>query len=136
MQETHKPGARTVKKDLVQRTKTGRRTKLTPEVQQTIATAIAAGVPFEAACQLAGVSANVAAEWRRRGEGTDPDRPCTPLYATFATALAHARARCRPPGGPHRPGRRGGPGALRHDHHLPEWARRAGRALCCARLAG
>ncbi len=92
MQETHKPGARTVKKDLVQRTKTGRRTKLTPEVQQTITKAMEAGTPFESACRLAGVPPRVAYEWRARGEGTDR-RPATPLYAQFAQALARARER-------------------------------------------
>jgi hypothetical protein len=70
----------------------GRRPRLTPTLQQAIVTAIAGGVPFEAACRMAGVRPTEAHEWRQRGEGTHSTRPCTPLYADFAEALARARA--------------------------------------------
>ena len=70
----------------------GRRTRLTPKIQQKIVEAIARGVPFQSACLLAGVPVSVGKEWRARGEGVDPDRPSTPLYAAFADAVAQARA--------------------------------------------
>jgi hypothetical protein len=70
----------------------GRRPRLTPTLQQAIVTAITGGVPFETACRMAGVNPKMACEWRARGEGTDPDRPKTALYADFADAIARARA--------------------------------------------
>jgi hypothetical protein len=70
----------------------GRRPRLTPTLQQAIVTAIVGGVPFEAACRMAGVNPVEACEWRQRGEGTHPTRPCKPIYADFADAIARARA--------------------------------------------
>ena len=81
-----------MKKDLVQRTKTGRRTKLTPEVQQTITNAMEAGTPFEIACRLAGVSPTTGHDWRQRGSGTHPRRQTATLYVEFVEAIARARA--------------------------------------------
>ena len=81
-----------MKKDRVQRTKTGRRTKLTPAVQQTITDAMEAGTPFESACRLAGVSPTTGHEWRQRGAAMHPRRTVGTLYAEFAEAIARARA--------------------------------------------
>lgn len=75
-----------------QQGKRGRRPQLTAHIQDTIVTAISGGVPFRTACAMAGVSDGVASEWRKRGEGTHPTRPKTPLYAEFAEAIARARA--------------------------------------------
>ena len=71
---------------------TGRRTRLTPQLQQAIAQAVSGGVPFTTACRLAGISEFLGHEWRERGEGKHPTRPSTPLYADFAKAIAHAKA--------------------------------------------
>lgn len=71
--------------------KRGRPTRLTPELQQKIVTAISGGIPFQTACRMAGVNEVLACEWRQRGEGTHK-RPKTPLYAEFAEAVARARA--------------------------------------------
>ena len=68
-----------------------RPTKLTAAVSQAILNAVAGGVPYLRAASLAGIGADTAMEWRRRGEKTDR-RPTTPLYASFAKALARAIA--------------------------------------------
>lgn len=70
----------------------GRHTKLTPAIQDAIVTAVAGGVRYVQACVLAGIDDNTAQEWRARGEGRDPDRPCTELYANFATAIKKAES--------------------------------------------
>jgi len=71
----------------------GRRTKLTPDVQEAIVKALTAGNYFETACQYAGISVKTGLEWLQRGRGDDPDRPQTRLYAEFADAIARAQAR-------------------------------------------
>ena len=70
----------------------GRHTRLTPAVQQTIVNALAVGVPFASACQLAGIGHDTGLEWLERGEGRHPKRPSTPAYVQFAHAISHARA--------------------------------------------
>jgi hypothetical protein len=70
----------------------GRTTKLTPAIQTAIVNAVTGGVPYEQAALLADISPNTAREWLARGEGRDPDRPATPLYAAFAVAIEKARA--------------------------------------------
>jgi hypothetical protein len=65
--------------------------KLTPAIQRAIAKAVAAGVPVSRAAILANVHPETVLEWMRRGEGRD-DRPSTPLYANFASAIARAKA--------------------------------------------
>jgi hypothetical protein len=69
--------------------------KLTPETQLIITEAIRRGAFDWVAAQAAGVDANTFREWLRRGQGRDPDRPQTPVYATFATEVARARATAR-----------------------------------------
>ena len=70
----------------------GRRTKLTPQVQQTIMTAVAAGAPFETACIYAGVSASVGHVWRRFGEKAADRSDFTSPYFLFLQALRQARS--------------------------------------------
>ena len=70
----------------------GRRTKLTPQVQQTIMTAVAAGAPFETACIYAGVSASVGHVWRRSGERAAERSAYTSPYFLFLQALRQARS--------------------------------------------
>jgi len=69
-----------------------RKTKLTPALQQAIISAVAGGVPHAQAALLVDVPNATANEWRQRGEGRDPERPCTPLYAAYAAALQKAEA--------------------------------------------
>jgi hypothetical protein len=70
----------------------GRETKLTPALQQALVNAIAAGIPQEAAAELAGLSPASVKEWIQRGLGAHPTRPSTPIYSTFAQAVLRARA--------------------------------------------
>jgi hypothetical protein len=70
----------------------GRKPSLTPALQQAIVTAVAGGVPYVQACLLAGIKKATAIEWLERGEGRHSVRPSTPLYASFADAIARARA--------------------------------------------
>jgi hypothetical protein len=69
-----------------------RNTSLTPALQQAIVQAVSGGVPYYQACLLAGVKTSTATEWLARGEGRDPDRRQTPALATFAAAIARAKA--------------------------------------------
>jgi hypothetical protein len=72
--------------------KTGRRTKLTARVQQTIATAIAAGVPFGMACRLAGIHPDSGYEWLKRGAHDQTQGRAPTLFSEFSDVIAHARA--------------------------------------------
>ena len=69
-----------------------RKTKLTPALQTAIANAVQVGVPLPQAAVIAGVGVATVQEWLARGLGTDPTRPQTPLYASFAEAITRARA--------------------------------------------
>src|SRR5436190_23128525 len=69
-----------------------RRHSLTPALHQAIVTAIAGGVPYGQACLMADVPPSTANEWRERGEGRHPERPCTPALAAFAAAIKKAEA--------------------------------------------
>jgi hypothetical protein len=69
-----------------------RKTRLTPGIQQAIVTAIVGGVPYVQAALMVDVPVATANEWRQRGEGRDPERPSTPLYAAFAVAIKKAEA--------------------------------------------
>jgi hypothetical protein len=70
-----------------------RRTRLTPAVSKALCDAMREGYTLPNAAAVVGVSAATVREWIRRGEGAD-DRPTTEPYATFATAMARARAEC------------------------------------------
>jgi hypothetical protein len=70
-----------------------RRTKLTPEVQDTIVKTLAVGNFFETVCQAAGIDPRTGFEWLQRGRGEHPHRGQAPLYAQFAQAVSRAQAR-------------------------------------------
>ena len=70
----------------------GQKTKLTNEVSEGILKRVRAGTPLKHAAQAMGIAENTAREWIARGEGTDPDRPSAPVYATFAKAIKEAQA--------------------------------------------
>ena len=72
--------------------RTGRTTKLTPQIQESIVRAVTAGAPLVQAAELAGIDKSTVLEWMRRGEERDPVRPRTDAYANFASAITHARA--------------------------------------------
>ncbi len=66
--------------------KKGRRTKLTPEVQQKIVGAIAAGNYYEVACAIAGISHTTFYNWLEKGrQGKKP-------YVDFLEAVKKAEA--------------------------------------------
>jgi hypothetical protein len=73
----------------------GRATLLTPELQQRIVSYIRAGAFDWVAAEANGVSRKTFWEWLARGEGEDPDRPQTPLYAEFVEQVRAARAEAR-----------------------------------------
>ena len=70
----------------------GRPTRLTPQVQQQIVSAVALGLSPTSAGAYLGLSKTVILYWIQRGLGTHPTRPQTPLYVAFVTALEKARA--------------------------------------------
>jgi hypothetical protein len=70
----------------------GRRTKLTPTVQETIVQTLNDGSYFEVACQAAGISVTTGKEWLQRGRGEHPTRPKTNAFAAFAAAVEKAQA--------------------------------------------
>lgn len=70
----------------------GRQTKLTPQVRAAICQRIAAGNHKNVAAVSCGVDPATFYEWIARGEGRDPDRAQTPLYADFAEAVKKAEA--------------------------------------------
>jgi len=72
--------------------RTGRRPKLTEELQQRILVAVRAGVGIEESFRLAGIGVTTGHEWVRRGRGQDKTRQTAPLYAKFAQALEKALA--------------------------------------------
>lgn len=73
--------------------RTGRSTRLTPEMAEAIVTAIRSGAPLEVAAQAVGVAPSTFWEWMARGEGKVPrGRKSTPLYAEFAERVRKAEA--------------------------------------------
>ena len=73
-------------------TRRGRGTRLTEEIGEKIVTAVRSGAPLEVAAQAVGIPPGTFWEWLARGEGKDPDRPATPLYADFAERVRRAEA--------------------------------------------
>ena len=71
--------------------RSGRPTRLTPEVQQKLIQAIATGNTRRTAAAYAGVSITTLEEWLARGKGTAP-RAQTKIYADFADAVEKAEA--------------------------------------------
>lgn len=70
----------------------GRPSKLTPEVQDRILTALRAGNFFSVACELAGISETAGREWLARGNGTTKRRGGAPEFAAFAEAVKKAES--------------------------------------------
>lgn len=66
----------------------GRRTKLTPEVQDRVLSAVSAGNYLETAAQYAGIDASTLRRWVVKGEAAGAAEP----YRTFCAALKSARA--------------------------------------------
>ena len=69
-----------------------RRTKLDPQRQQTICTAVMAGAPFETACLHAGIDVKTGHNWRRWGERAAERGESASPYLHFLQALVQARA--------------------------------------------
>jgi hypothetical protein len=65
------------------------RLKLAPEIGEAIVRAVEAGVPLTRAAQAAGIPKSTVMMWIARGAQARSDSP----FATFATAIARARAR-------------------------------------------
>lgn len=72
--------------------RTGRRSKLTPEVEKKIIQALKDGNYFAVACKLAGISPQTGHEWIARGRGTDKTRKSSKTFADFANAVKNAEA--------------------------------------------
>lgn len=70
----------------------GRRTKLTPELQEALCEYLRQGLYLQTACALVGVDLATVDQWRQRGEGTEPTRPGSPLYVAFVEAVDKAKA--------------------------------------------
>jgi hypothetical protein len=66
----------------------GRPTKLTPEVQQKIISALQSGNWLETAAAFAGVDASTVRRWMAKGDGDDAEEP----YRSFCAAVKEARA--------------------------------------------
>ncbi len=73
----------------------GRRTLLTPKVQEDILHAISTGNTHKTAAQYAGIDEDTLCEWLARGRGTEPNRPCEPVYAQFALAFQKAEVEAK-----------------------------------------
>ena len=71
--------------------RTGRATKLTPQIQESIVRAVTAGVPVVQAAQLAGIGKSTVLQWLQRGAGGS-DRRSQPIYVAFVDAITRARA--------------------------------------------
>jgi hypothetical protein len=67
---------------------------LTEDLTVRICQGVSTGAPLEVAAQAMGIPPGVFWEWMARGEGRDPDRPQTPLYADFAERVRRAEAEC------------------------------------------
>lgn len=70
----------------------GRPTDLTQAIAEGIVLGVRTGAPLKVAAMAQGVRPATFLEWMARGEGRDPDRPSTPLYAEFADRVRRAEA--------------------------------------------
>jgi len=87
-----RPPHRRAVESAVQPRRSGRRTRLTPDVAERIVALVRDGAPLSVAAVGAGVPERTFWEWMSRGEGRDPQRPVTPLYAEFAQRVRQAEA--------------------------------------------
>lgn len=67
----------------------GRKTKLTPPLQQKLVQALRAGNYIETACEYAAIHPDTYYEWMKRGES---DAPSNQIYREFRRAVKEARA--------------------------------------------
>jgi hypothetical protein len=72
--------------------RTGRQTKLTPQVQEQLCQAVALGVSVTSAAAYLGIGKSAILEWLQRGQGCHPSRGRTSLYADFVESIEKARA--------------------------------------------
>ena len=70
----------------------GRKTKLTPAVQEKIIQALLGGNYFNTACRYAGISEATGYEWLDRGESDNPRRGKADIYVKFAEAIRETEA--------------------------------------------
>jgi hypothetical protein len=71
--------------------KSGRRTRLTAEIQTDIVDRVRNGDCFEAACRQVGIPVGTGREWLARGRGTHAaGRSAAPVYIAFASAIEQA----------------------------------------------
>jgi len=70
----------------VQHAKMGRRTKLTPDLQDRLLGLIRQGNYIDTACKLVGLDRTVIYDWLKRGSKDDPEEP----YTSFALAFWEA----------------------------------------------
>jgi hypothetical protein len=70
----------------------GRPTKLTPELQDRLVALVRQVGFLSAAARCCGLPPSLVCEWVARGQGRDPDRPATPMYAELADAIQRAQA--------------------------------------------
>ena len=75
--------------------RTGRKTKLTPEVAGKILAGLRLGAFAHVAVEAAGVDYSTFKEWVARGEGLDPRRATRPEFAAFAAEVRIAKAEAR-----------------------------------------
>jgi hypothetical protein len=80
---------------VTQKPRTGRKTLLTPEIQQTIVASIRAGMWDYIAAEAAGIHQDTFYEWLRRGSEGFQGRPPEPPYSEFSVAVIQARAHAR-----------------------------------------
>jgi hypothetical protein len=71
--------------------RTGRATKLTPHVQESIVRAVTAGVPLVQAAQLVGIGQSTVLQWLQRGAGRCR-RSSQAHYVAFVEAITRAKA--------------------------------------------
>jgi len=71
----------------------GRKSKLTPEVQDKVILALHGGNYFNTACRYAGISPGTGWSWIERGEAENPKRPRKDIYVLFANAIREAEAK-------------------------------------------
>lgn len=74
--------------------KVGRRSLLTPELQEKICKAIAVGALYKSAAQANGISYDTFMEWMQRGRGEGTRRKSN-VFAQFARAVEQAQGQAR-----------------------------------------
>lgn len=76
------------------KSKGGRPTKLTPELQNKLLKYVAMGVPLDSACKCVSLDYATVREWLQRGRGEHPTRGKTPQFEAFADKYNVAIGQC------------------------------------------